>query len=210
MNIKFYLDSAGLPDFGQIRYIGIGSDGVQICQLLYQEYRINELAYFHHTENYSLPPDIQFLPFPATVQWRVGDTAFPYMGEGMSSLLLQLKEEGGLKYNMAYIDDEYLARLFATMHPEAVLVGLWGEPMVSYLLKQSYTRAFRWLLRIPFRFEGYDVLSDIDRLQLSEQSNISLIDSQSLVHAQQPDGMALDQAFDLVHRYTCQQMMNLG
>ncbi|MBL1408706.1 hypothetical protein [Sphingobacterium faecale] len=210
MNIKFYLDSAGLPDFGQIRYIGIGSDGIQICQLLYQEYRIDELAYIHHTENYSIPPDVQFVPFSATIQWQVGDITFPYFGEGMSSLLLQLKEQGGLKYNLVDIDDRYLTGLFTTMHPEAVLTGLWGEPMVSYLLRQSYTRAFRWVLRIPFRFEGYGVLSDLDRQWLSEQSNIILIDSPALVHRQQPDGMALDQAFDLVHRHVCQQMITTG
>lgn len=209
MKIKFYLDSAGLPDLGQVQHIGIGSDGLQICQLLYQEYRFNELAYFHHTEDHSIPLDIQFIPFPSTVEWQVGDIAFPYLGEGMSSLLLQLKEQGGLKYSIGEIDDDYLSRLFAAMHPEVVLVGLLGDPMVNYLLEQPYTQDYKWVLRLPFKLEGYGLPSDSHRAQLANESNITLIDSQALIELLQYKSLTLSQFVQLLQRYVCNKIVQL-
>lgn len=207
--ITFYLNTPAQPTVHQALYIGIGSDGAQTCQFLQQHYQVERLAYMHHSEDYQLPITIPHIPFPGEMAWRIGDMTFPYNCEGMSPYLLQFKENGALKYELISVDDAALEQVFSQLDHTATLVGLWAEPMVNYLLERPYTRAFRWVLRLPFTLEGYRAPDDSCRRQLSHNPNITLIDSQALFALLQYRALTLYQFGQLLQQYICKRIIQL-
>lgn len=205
--ITFYLNTPWQSTVYEALYIGIGADGAQICKLLQQHYQVDRLAYLHHSEDYNLHESIPYIPFPGEIAWRVGDITFPYNCDGMSPYLLQFKEDGALKYKLISANEAALEQLFTELDPTATLVGLWGDPLVNYLLAQPYTQDYKWVLRLPFRLEGYGSPNDTGMVQLAGNTNITLIDSQALFELLQSKALTLSQFVELLQQYICKRII---